>query len=321
MSNLTFSDLETQLYQLYQSGEYAQALDLATRAASRFPTEAWTVYNWRICMASLLGETALALQLLEEALAAGLWYAEAQLREDTDLQLLQGLPEFERLVEVCRERHAEAQAQAVPVLLTLQPEGRCQASLQPCPLLLALHGNNRTAEGSVGFWRSAVSNGWLLALPQSSQVRSPDGYAWNDRDWAVREIEEHYAALCEQYAVDPERVVVAGFSLGGELAIWLAMSGTIEARGFIAVGPGGPYMREPDKWGPLIEESQGRGLRGYLVVGEQDISCYEGIQALAALLKARDVPCELEVHPNLGHDFPPEFEQSLTRALEFILQI
>ncbi|NIO70429.1 MAG: alpha/beta hydrolase, partial [Anaerolineae bacterium] len=225
MSNLTFSDLRTQMFQLYQKGEYAQALDLVTREASRFPTEALRIYYWRICMASLLGETALALQLLEEALEAGFWYAEAQLREDPDLQPLQGLPGFEQLVEVCRKRHAEAQAQAVPVLLTLQPEGGCQAGLQPCPLLLALHANNRTAEYSLGFWRSAVSKGWLLALPQSSQVRRPDGYTWNDRDWAVREIQEHYATLCEQYAIDPDRVVVAGFSLGGELAIWLAMSG------------------------------------------------------------------------------------------------
>jgi hypothetical protein len=44
MNDLTFSDLETQLYQLYQEGEYARALDLATREASRFPTEAWLVY-------------------------------------------------------------------------------------------------------------------------------------------------------------------------------------------------------------------------------------------------------------------------------------
>jgi predicted esterase len=318
MKDHIFSDLEKQLYQLYQNGEYAQALDLATRAASRFPAEALRTCYWRVCMASLLDETALALQLLEEAVVSGLWYAEAQLRGDPDLQSLQGLPEFERLMEVCRKRQAEAQAQAAPVLLTLQPEDQCQAGRQPCPLLLALHGNNKTAEGSVGFWRSAVSKGWLLALPQSSQVRGPDAYVWNDRDWAVREIQEHYAALCEQYAVDPERVVVAGFSLGGELAIWLVMSGTIEARGFIAVGPGGPYMNEPDKWVPLIAASQGSGLRGYLVVGEQDVFCYEGTQSLAALLRSRDVPCELEVHPNLGHDFPPEFQQSLAQALEFL---
>jgi len=320
MNDLTFSDLQTQLMQLYQNGEYAQALDLVTREASRFPTEALRIDYWRICMTSLLGETALALQLLEEALAAGFWYAEAQLREDPDLKPLQGLPQFEQVVAVCRQRQAEAQAQAAPALITLPPESGCQARLQPCPLLLALHGNNRTAEYFVGSWRLAVSEGWLLALPQSSQVRGPDGYVWNDRDWAVREIQEHYAALCGQYAVDPERVVVAGFSMGGELAIWLALSGTIEARGFIAVGPGGPYMNEPDKWVPLIEASQGRGLRGYLVVGELDVFCYEGTLALAELFKSRDVPCQLEVHPNLGHDFPPDFWQTLPRALEFVMK-
>lgn len=320
MSSLTFGDLEAQLFQLYQDREYARAIDLVTREASRFPKEARLVYYWRICLASLTSETALALQLLEEALASGLWYAEAQLREDPDLRPLQELPQFEQLVEVCRKRHAEAQAQAVPALLTLQPEGQCQAGLQPCPLLLALHGNNRTAQDSVGFWRSAVSKGWVLALPQSSQVRSPDGYVWNDRDWAVREIQEHVATLCEQYAIDSDRVVMAGFSLGGELAIWLALSGTIKARGFIAVGPGGPYMNKPDNWVPLIEASRGRGLRGYLVVGEQDVFCYKGTQALATLLKSRSIPCELEVRPNLGHDFPPDFQQSLARALEFILQ-
>ena len=125
MNDLTFADLERQLYQLYQNGEYAQALDLVAREASRFPTEAWRVAYWRICLASLLGEMALALQLLEEALAAGLWYAEAQLREDPDLQPLQGLPEFEQLVEVCRKRQAEAQALAAPALITLQPEDQC----------------------------------------------------------------------------------------------------------------------------------------------------------------------------------------------------
>jgi predicted esterase len=320
MNNLTFSDVETQLYQLYQNREYAQALDLATCAANQFPTEGVVTYNWRICMASLLGETAMALQLLEEALGAGIWYAETQLREDPDLQPLQGLPQFERMVEVCRERQAEAQARAVPALITLQPEGGCQAVFQPCPLLLALHGNYGTAEDSVGFWQSAVSKGWLLALSQSSQVGRSNGYVWNDRDWAVREIREHFATLCEKHAVDPGQVVVAGFSRGGELAIWLALSGTIEARGFIAVGPGGPYMNEPDKWVPLIEASQARRLRGYMTIGEQDVFCYKGTQALTALLKSRDVPCELEVHPNLGHDFPPEFQQSLTRALEFVLQ-
>jgi pimeloyl-ACP methyl ester carboxylesterase len=318
MDNLTFSQLLTQAAQFYQSGEYAEALDLITREAGRFPTEARRTYFWRVCMASLINEADLALRLLEEAVAAGLWYPETQLREDPDLLSLQGVPQFEQLVAVCRQRQAEAQAQAVPTLTVLEPEGGCREALRPCPLLLALHGNNQNVESSVGFWRPAVSHGWLLALPQSSQASGPDIYVWNDRDWAVREIQAHDAALRERYAVDPSRVVVAGFSMGGELAIWLALSAAIQVRGFVAVGPGGPYIQAPDNWTPLIEASRERDVRGYLFVGEQDVFCYSGTQALATLLSLHNIPYELKVYPRLGHEFPPGFEQSLARALQFI---
>jgi len=33
-----------------------------------------------------------------------------------------------------------------------------------------------------------------------------------------------------------------------------------------------------------------------------------------------DFPVELEVHPDLGHDYPLDFQKSLTCALAFILQ-
>lgn len=320
MSELTFDALLNRAYQLYQMEEYVQALDLLTREAGQFPEQAQTLYFWRICLAARARRMALAIQLLGEALAAGHWYPEAQLRGEEDLEPLQGLAEFEKLVEVSRQRHAAVQAKAVPLLLTLEPEKESPADLPSPPLLLALHGNRSNARSAVDHWRPAVDLGWLLALPQSSQVGGPEAYIWDDRDWAEREIKEHYAALREQQVFDPRRVVVGGFSLGGELAIWLALSGAIEARGFIAVGPGGPLMREPDNWIPLIEAGQSRGLRGYIVLGEQDAFCHDSAQALTQMLWARDIPCQLEVHPGLGHSFPREFRRSLARALEFILR-
>ena len=42
--------------------------------------------------------------------------------------------------------------------------------------------------------------------------------------------------------------------------------------------------------------------------------------SLSGLLPAHDIPCALELHPDLGHDFPPEFERSLVAALEFVTQ-
>jgi dienelactone hydrolase len=235
------------------------------------------------------------------------------LREDDDLDSLQGLPEFERLAAICEERYATAVAQATPQLLTVEPK---HAS-RPFPLLLALHGNNSNSETSVEYWRSAVDRGWLLALPQSSQLGDFDVYVWNDRERAIAEVREHAATIQGEYVIDPARVVVGGFSMGGGLAIWLAVSGAIEARGFIAVGP---YLEDVGLLRPLIEARPGQKLRGYIVVGDQDDPCYQTSKEITALLQSYDSACEIEVHPNVGHVFPPSFEQSLAKGLDFILR-
>jgi predicted esterase len=97
------------------------------------------------------------------------------------------------------------------------------------------------------------------------------------------------------------------------------LSGAVEARGFLAIGPGGPLMTQPDLWGPLAESSREHNRRGHIVVGDQDPWSFEGSKALAKSLTEKGVPCELEIHAGLGHAFPPDFQKSLERALEFLL--
>jgi pimeloyl-ACP methyl ester carboxylesterase len=319
-SPATFDTLLSQTYRLYQAADYVQALDLITREGRAFPERAQTWYYWRVCLATRAGQAALALQLFDEALAAGLWFSVTLLRQDSDLQPLQGMPEFEQRLEVCRQRQAAAQAAAWPLLIVLQPGGRLSPGAG-YPLLLALHGNNQNAHATLDSWRPALAEGWLVASLQSSQVGGTDAYVWNDRDWAVREIQAGYSALCQTYPVDLERVVVAGFSLGAETAIWLALTATIKARGFIAVGPGGPFTNQPELWAPLIQAGSGLGLRGLVTIGEQDTFSYTGTQALVASLKEGNISCTVRVYPDLGHAFPPDFPQVLAEALASIVRI
>jgi len=314
MSEPTIGAIEQTFHTLCSAGEYAAAYQLATREASRFPASVQsTIYNWRFCTACLMGDPALALRLIEEALDAGHWYGEADLREDSDLAALQGMPEFERLIAIASQRRDEALAQAKPELKILVPAN----GAAPYPLLLALHGNSSNIADSERHWRSTVEQGWLVALPQSSQPMGAQTYGWNDRDWAVREITQHAATVREQYPIDSARVVVAGFSSGGGLAAWLALSGKLPARGFIGVGP---FLANVESVLPLIEAPREPLLRGYLVASQRDAYCYNVAQKLAELLPPHGIACELELHPDLGHDFPPEFERSLIKGLDFIMQ-
>jgi predicted esterase len=312
-SDLTMRQFEQEFARLCQDDAYATAYDLVTREMGRFP--AWaqsSYYNWRMCTACLTGRPELAIELLEEALAAGHWYDQAGLREDSDLAALQGRPEFERLVQISLARRAEALATAQPKLEVVEPD-----AAPPFPLLLALHGNHSNLEESAGHWRGAARHGWLVATPQSSQPMGPHTFGWNDYEWARGEVDQHFRALSEQFPIDRSRVAVAGFSMGGGLAIWLALSSAIPARGFVGVGA---FLPNVDALIPLLKAGGGRGKRAYLIASQRDPTCYRIAQKLTPLFAQHSIPCELELHADLGHDFPPEFEHGLMTALDFILQ-
>lgn len=317
MHNQPFVDLQGMLLKLYQQHDYGEAFELANREAGRFPMQIQRMYYWRICLAALMNNTNLALLLLEELIAEGYWLPEDWLRNETDLKSLQGVFAFERLLLICERRHANAQAHSTPQLMTLLPGTLAYRSSTSLPLLLALHGNFRNAGISVDYWRPSVAENWLLALPQSSQVFGPNIYTWDDREWAEREIIAHMESLDGQHRLDHQRSVVGGFSVGGRLAIWLALNDIIPLRRFIAVAPL-LYEDELDHLRPMMESCRQRGVRGYIVVGAQDQRCYQGARAFTKMLHEHDIPCTLEIYAHLGHDFPPDFDQSLLRALHVL---
>jgi predicted esterase len=312
MSNLSRAqEVEQQFHHLAQSADYAKALDLVTREAQHFPEYAQkVVFSWRMTMACRLNEKDLALRLLKEAIQAGYWYD--GLETDPDFQLLYGEAEFEHLAKICTERRAQAMANAVPVVKTLQPDPR----FSPYPLLLALHDSNSSIEIQGKHWDSAVQHGWFVALPQSSQIFAPGTYTWNDWEWAQQEVRQRYATLCKEYPIDLGRVVLAGFSLGGGLALWLVLSGAVKAQGLILVGP---FLQDITKIVPYLEKHVPYGLRVYLVAGQRDRYCHGIVQQLATLLPRYGIMCELDDYPDLEHSFPMDFEKKLPEALNFVL--
>jgi dienelactone hydrolase len=317
MTDASFPEFIGRVMGLYHNQSYAEALELLTQSGDRFPGEAPIVLYLRSCMAARVEQPELAIQVLREALERGIWVGETTMRESPSLRPLQGRPDFEELVDRFKELRAAAKIE--PQRFIVEPEGGCNAE-RPCPLLIALHGNNSNAAAALHGWRPAVDTGWLLAALQSSQAEMTDMYVWDDQDTALREVAQHYAALREEYAIDPERVVVAGFSMGGETALRAVLNGTVPVRAFVLLGPGGPTIGTPETWLPLIEQAAARGVRGYVLLGERDDAVpHENIRALVELLNTNGVPCELEMIPNLGHAYPDDIAPYQGRALAFIL--
>ncbi len=321
MSEQDFFQEAKELFRQYYAGDYKAALETAARLEERFPEQRIHIAYWRICLNSRLGRVDEALNLFSEALDEGLWWSEEQLRRDPDLDALRANPEFKRLLTLCRERHRTAQAASSPDLRVFPPN---EAFSPPYPLLIALHGRGGTAKSALPHWKAVGEMGYLLALPQSSQLAWPGAYAWDDGEVAEREIQAHYEALRREYAIDLERVILAGASQGAALAIHLMLRGRVPARGFLAVAPAAIDV-------DALAEEAARGLgeqaqvgargearrRGYVVVGRQD-PLYERARQMVDVLNRHGLACEIEVHDDLGHEFPPHFERTLAHALQFL---
>lgn len=303
-------DLFQAALQLHQSKEYVQANELLRVEGEHFPEARSRIYFWRMCMTALMGDIDRSIRLLDEAVTAGYWYTERMLREDPDLASLQGNPEYEGLVKASRELQLALQAKTQPHMTVVTPERGAAP-----PALLALHGNHQDAAGSQAHWRPAAAQGWLLALPQSTQPSPFNGFVWDDFDYATHEMQVYLASLAAQHPFDRKRMVLGGFSMGGRLAAWLALTHLIDASGFILAAP---YLDNLEVSEAHIQTSSERGLRGCIIIGEADTDCYAGATKFHERLAACHMDCKLRTYPGLGHDFPPDFEHVLLEALSFV---
>jgi len=294
------------LFQFYQDGKYADALAIAEKLAAEYPERGADTFFWRICLLSITSQHEQALRVFAEALSQGVWWAEFRMRSDPDLDSLQGNPEFERLVKLSEGMHIQAEANAKPKLVVYQPEGT-----GPFPLLISL--SPRGSHPALDFrdWKSAIKLGWTLALPQSSQLASPLSHMWDDREKALTEIAGHVETLIEEYPIDSNRIVVAGYSQGGARAIELVMSQKLKVRGFFAVVPGRLDLTELEQWA-------GSGVgRGVLISGGKDPR-YEMFKQVKEIFAKNKIPLMFEHYPEMAHEFPNDFEPVLERSLNFL---
>lgn len=306
----SYNQFISSVVELYESKEYDQALKLLESGMNQFPEQAQSLLYARACLTAVLGKEIECTNILLEGLEQGLWFPVEMLRNDPDLALLQGNTEFEEIVEICKQRTAIAQAASQPQRKLIVPEGK-----PPYRLLLTLHGNNGNMKEFEPFWKEeALGQGWALLLAQSSQIWGPDRYVWNDRSVAIQEVTEHFSETQAETGVQDEHVIISGFSMGAGVAIWMALTGAIKTKGFVAVAPSlrdvESLMSFKDKFAPK--------LRGYFIVGERDTRSVELTSKITELMESQGLQFHVETHSNLGHEFPMVFSESLVNALSFV---
>jgi dienelactone hydrolase len=301
-------------FQYYQHGQFKQGFDLLESVKNSYPEYMRRIYEWQVCLAAKMDQFDLAESLLQKALDAGYFYTEFFFRQESDLAGLQGRPLFETLVQRSAAMQAEAQAQTAPDRVVLEP---LETTASTLPYLMALHGNNGNAGTVHDYWAHLTEEGWLVTLPQSSQVGGNNLFVWNDQGKAETELRAHYDFLAAKYKLDPRRALISGFSMGGHAAILTALTQVVPVRGFIGVAS---YTGEMSAFEKEFEKGAAAGLRGYFLLGENDELCTKSAVALSEGLNKAGIACDVEVFPGIAHEFPVEYRAAIDRAIRFIFQ-
>jgi predicted esterase len=184
-------------------------------------------------------------------------------------------------------------------------------------VLITFHANGSSARQAREDWQLLFEEGWLLLLLQSPNSLWKGAYNWEDEAGALEAAAGEYSRLTSSHSVDPSRIIAAGHSMGGKLAIELALSGKVPACGFIAVGP---YISEDDI--AALEGMAGKAqkLKGVILFGEADETIpQESIYSLAGRLEAHGHEVLVQHFAGIGHEFGAPIRHALSRAAGFIL--
>ncbi|HSK93162.1 MAG TPA: hypothetical protein VLA76_03790 [Candidatus Angelobacter sp.] len=303
----TFEALETEVMASFGAADYDAAIELLDAHAARFPANLANTAYLRACLEVRRGNQDAAIGALRGALDDGLWYSEPVLRQSPSLQPLQGAAAYESLVAAFAER-PPAEATATEPMVA-RPRGEARG------LLVAFHGNGQSARHAIDAWRPLNEAGWIVAAPHSSQMLHSAGAVWDDAATARADVLRQAPRLAE-LRVGSMPTIVAGFSLGADLALWSGLSDTVPARGMLLIGPTG-FLPDDPAWEGLQSAMPGRQIVVLLGTADEAVSA-AAVERLVEQLRVEGASVALDRIEGLAHAYPPvELRQRAVEALAY----
>jgi predicted esterase len=308
----TYAEMRAEIFDLYNQERFEDAADILKDALEVFPDHLQANCVNLALMYVRLEKAEDGLKALEYGLENGIWYGKYTFLDPT-WDLLKEVSGWAELVARNEEARAAAALRVKPRLEVVLP-----AEYDPgrdYPLFLALHGGGENLDQFMPNWTSSsLSEEFIVAYPQSTQLIAMDGYNWTeDMEVSLAGIRDAFTQVVEGYSVDTDRVIVGGFSSGGVASLEVVLRQTIPVRGFVVLCPAMPEGFSLE----AVKAAADRGVKGTLLTTEMD-GRVDQQRRMADIMEEGGLAHEFYITPNVGHWYPDDLAARIDRALAHI---
>ncbi len=305
--------------QAYEEAQSAEGAGQWSRAAALYeevlrlgPHEIVSLASLARCRARL-NQPDEALRCLAEAVEHG-WNQVEKLRTEPAFEDLRNRPEFEKLIVRIAEVEREEIVIYVPPALKPGPHP---------PLIIAFHGRGENPHYFLSQWKEAADKlGAVVALPRGVR-RAGDGLLnlWEQKGAKPADVDLPACAKLadtaielakKRHAIEPQRIVLAGYSQGGAVALKLLAAQPERYAGAFAQAT--LYQPPAPSWPAALAKNR----RVYLIAGELD-RLRPQTESAVSDLKAAGWDVRVDTVPKVGHEPPEDNPRRQVEAVEWIL--
>ncbi len=199
---------------------------------------------------------------------------------------------------------------------------------EPAPLVVVLHGLGDAPRGNLAYWKEVADNLGLVVVAPYGVTKLGNGmsYAWHrkgsrksadlDVRASKRAIDRAIETVSKEYDVDTDKIVLAGFSQGGALA--LRLLGDDPGRYVGAAAMCTVYESQGDRY--WERAARRADFNVYLIVGKLD-KWFEACKQAYDEMRAAGINVEYVQRDDMGHEIPVDYAQLQTKALRFVLGV
>jgi len=311
----TLKRLREAYREAYESANYDYAIELMLALDRKSPDQPNQAYDLA-CLYSLTGQKDEAISWLRRSAELG-FAGHRLVTFDDDLANIRSRTEFADSVAKIAKSYEKALAafkeragDPNPVIILPPNHG----TDMPAPLIVAMHGYGGEAPEMADAWREAAAElGAIVIAPRAIRKVKGAGYSWgltDEAEFLVLRAIDHVAA---RYKIDPERIVLMGFSQGAYLSLAIGLRNPERFCGVIPLCGG---------YHPIVikeaDRSAKRWPRFFLMAGDRDAGTPD-MRKAAVDLEKFGASVRIVVYKNTGHQFPPDRIGAQRDALKYVL--